>query len=147
MAAGSWASASDPDSGMSAARRSRAAGRTLGAGLEAALIQRTAIWSGLAEGSSLLVRAHRADNPARASVCSCGRAGCDDGLSEIMPRNARVVVAALTDAVFGEVRLVKVAELSIQQDDRPFPAWPGSVPRGLGHGGAAGAGCGRFAGN
>ena len=61
--------------------------------------------------------------------------------------NARVVVAALTDAVFGEVRLVKVVELSIQQDDRPFPAWPGSAPRGLGHGEAAGAGCGRFAGN
>jgi hypothetical protein len=56
-------------------------------------------------------------------------------------------VAALTDAVFGEVRLVKVVELSIQQDDRPFPAWPGSAPRGLGHGEAAGAGCDRFAGN
>ena len=67
----------------------------------------------------------RTDNPARASVCSCGRARCDDGLLEIMPRNAGVVVAALTDAGFGEVRLVEVVVLSIQQDHRPFSGLAG----------------------
>ena len=34
-------------------------------------------------------------------------------------------MAALTDAGLGEVRLVKVVEFSIQQDDRPFSGLAG----------------------
>jgi hypothetical protein len=36
-----------------------------------------------------------------------------------MPRDAGVVVAALTDACFVQMRLVKVVGLSVRQDDEP----------------------------
>jgi hypothetical protein len=51
--------------------------------------------------------------PACGNVCSGGRARCDDGLGDRYLAMQGVVVAALTDAGFVELRLVKVIGLPI----------------------------------
>ena len=55
----------------------------------------------------------RADSLASANFCSRGRAGCEDGLGDSVPHTPGVIVAALTDAGYVKVRLVKVVGLPV----------------------------------
>jgi hypothetical protein len=54
-----------------------------------------------------------AGRPPCGNACSGGRARCDDGLGDQYLAMQGVAVAALTDAGFVEMRLVKVVGLPI----------------------------------